>query len=80
MRRVLLPALLMFPVLLVIPQTASAKPPKVRLTIAGGSLTKAIEITDAQILERTYTRLPGQKPPAGRWGTTTQMRESKFSV
>lgn len=68
MKIVLLPALLMFTVLLVIPQTASAKPRKVKLTIAGSSLTKAIEITDPQILELTSTRLPAQKPPAGLHG------------
>jgi hypothetical protein len=64
MKRVLLPALLMVPILLGLPQTALAKPPKVKLTIAGGSLTKEIEITDPQVLELTATRLPAQQPPA----------------
>jgi thiol-disulfide isomerase/thioredoxin len=68
MRRVLPLALLMVAILLAIPQPTSAKPPKVKLTIAGGSLSKAIEITDPRILELTDTRLPAQQPPAGLHG------------
>ena len=68
MKRLLLPALLIVPILLAIPQAASAKPPKVKLTIVGGSLTKAIEITDPQILELTCTHLLAKQPPAGLHG------------
>lgn len=68
MNRLLPPALLIVPILLAIPQTASAKPPKVKLTIVGGGLTKAIEITDQQILELHDIDGRAQQPPAGLHG------------
>ena len=42
---------------------ASAKPPKVKLTIEGGSLSKLIEVTDPQILELSYVRGHAPQPP-----------------
>lgn len=44
---------------------ASAKPPKVKLTIEGGSLGKLIEVTDPQILELSYVRGHAPQPPDG---------------
>ena len=47
---------------------ASAKPPKVKLTIEGGSLSKPIEITDPQILELSFVRGSARQPPDGLRG------------
>jgi len=47
---------------------ASAKPPKVKLTIEGRSLSKPIEITDPQILELSFVRGPAPQPPDGLRG------------
>ena len=44
---------------------ASAKPPKVKLTIEGGSLSEPIEVTDPQILELSYFRGAAPQPPNG---------------
>jgi hypothetical protein len=49
---------------------ASAKPQKFKLTIEGGRLSKPIEVTDPQILELSYFRLPAPQPPDGRSCTT----------
>jgi hypothetical protein len=68
MKRMLLPAFLTIPIVLAMSQTALAKPPIVKLTIQGGSLTKPIEITDPEILHLTYSRDRVQQPPAGRHG------------
>jgi hypothetical protein len=47
---------------------ASAKPQKFKLTIEGGRLSKPIEVTDPQILELSYFRLPAPQPPDGLHG------------
>jgi len=68
MKRVLLPVLLTISILLGIPQIVLAKPPRVKLTIEGGSLTKAIEVTDPQILELSVLRGDAKQPTAGLHG------------
>ena len=50
MKRVLLPALLIVPILLGLSQTALAKALTAKLIIEGGSLTKQLELTDPRIL------------------------------
>ena len=47
---------------------ASAKPPKVKLTIEGSRLSKPIEITDPQILELSCVRGPVPQPSDGLRG------------
>lgn len=64
----LLFALLIIGIVLGYSLLASAKPPKVKLTIEGGSLSKPIEITDPQILELSFVRGPAPQPPDGLRG------------
>ncbi len=79
MKRVLLPALLIVPILLGLSQTALAKAPTAKLIIEGGSLTKQLELTDPRILGLSNiwrgtdnfldnSREPAKKTPRGLRG------------
>jgi hypothetical protein len=75
MRKVLLPALLIVPILFRIPQAASAEAPTSKLVIGGEGLTKPLELTDPRILQVSkiwsygddsfldYSRNPAKKSP-----------------
>lgn len=75
MRKRLLPlSLTLLPILLAMPQAASAKADTSRITISGGGLTSAIEITDPRILGSSNvwvgdfldgSRPSAKRPPAG---------------
>jgi len=61
-------------ILLGMPRATSAKAPTAKITISGGGLTGAIEITDPRILEKSNvwvgnfldsSRIPVKEPPLG---------------
>ena len=68
MRLSLFLALLTIGVVVCYSLLASAKPPTVKLTIEGGSLSKPIDVTDPQILELSFVRGQAPQPPDGLCG------------
>lgn len=68
MRRTVILVFTLLAMVLAISSTCLAKPPKVKLTIEGGSLVKAVEVTDPKILELSYSRGFAPPPPQGLRG------------